>query len=221
MNRCIRYMKWLKKLLLTLLALPLLYFVISFITTYIPINLMQIHKGTPDSIYLHSNGVHLDIALHKDQMDSGLFKGLIEMDKPAQYYSFGWGDENFYLNTPEWSDLTVSTAFKAAFLKSPSLMHVTRYESVQPDWKKVPLDRYKLSEVKQLLSETFTKDSLDQVIILDGKGYSTRDDFYRANGHYHLFNTCNSWANEIFKQSGLRACLWTPFDFGLLRLYEE
>jgi hypothetical protein len=57
-------------------------------------------------------------------------------------------------------------------------------------------------------------------IILSERGYTRKDDFYKANGRYSLFKTCNSWVNLGFKESGLKACLWTPFDFGLLRKHK-
>ena len=57
-------------------------------------------------------------------------------------------------------------------------------------------------------------------IILDNKGYSTRDDFYKSEGSYSCFKTCNSWVNIGFKKSGLKSCYWTPFDFGLINKYE-
>ena len=46
-------------------------------------------------------------------------------DSTAEYLAFGWGDKGFYLDTPEWSDLKASTAFKAAFALGNSAMHTT------------------------------------------------------------------------------------------------
>ncbi|REG87882.1 uncharacterized protein DUF2459 [Winogradskyella sediminis] len=57
-------------------------------------------------------------------------------------------------------------------------------------------------------------------IILENQGYSSIDDFYKAKGSYSCFKTCNSWVNSAFKESGLKSCLWTPFDFGLMNKYE-
>jgi len=58
-------------------------------------------------------------------------------------------------------------------------------------------------------------------MILPDKGYTKIDDFYRAKESYSYFNTCNSWVNKGFKESGIKACYWTPFDFGLLKKFEE
>jgi len=56
--------------------------------------------------------------------------------------------------------------------------------------------------------------------MLEGSGYGSKDDFYRANSSYSCFKTCNTWVNTAFKESGLKAALWTPFDFGLMGYYE-
>ncbi|MFM7854609.1 MAG: DUF2459 domain-containing protein [Flammeovirgaceae bacterium] len=51
--------------------------------------------------------------------------------------------------------------------------------------------------------------------------YWDNDSFYEAKGTYNLFFTCNTWVNEGLKKAGLKACLWTPFDSGLLRKYDQ
>ena len=51
--------------------------------------------------------------------------------------------------------------------------------------------------------------------------YGKTDAFYEAIGSYSLFHTCNSWTNNTLKISGQKACLWTPFDFGIFALYKD
>jgi hypothetical protein len=49
----------------------------------------------------------------------------------VNYLAFGWGDKGFYLNTPEWADLKVSTALNAAFGLSSSAIHSTFYKKLR------------------------------------------------------------------------------------------
>ena len=58
-------------------------------------------------------------------------------------------------------------------------------------------------------------------ILLIGKGYTTYDEFYEAKGNYSCFKTCNSWVNSALKESNLKACYWTPFDFSVLNKYKK
>ena len=50
--------------------------------------------------------------------------------------------------------------------------------------------------------------------------YGDNDAFYKANGRYNLFFTCNSWTNKKLKDSNLKSCIWTPFAFDVMRNLE-
>lgn len=209
------------KMLLAIIAILIIYFVaalsLSAITVERPNPLPT--KELTKKIYIHTNGVHLDIAMHKQDVAPELMSGLLLKPNKA-YVSFGWGDENFYLNTPTWGDLTVKTAITALFLDSEGLMHVKHFNAPQKDWKTVAVSEAELAKINHYLNVSFAVDENGNKMILAGQGFTLTDDFYKANGRYSLFNTCNTWVNTGFKQSGLKASLWTPFDFGLLNKYE-
>ena len=210
-----RILKWISYFL----SIPLLYIVFSLILSSITVARKIENQVSENSIYLSTNGVHLDVILSKKDVDSTLLLGL-KRKKIDNYLAFGWGDEDFYINTPTWGDLTFKNAFKAMFLKSSTLMHVTRYKSKQSDWIEIKVSKAELVQLNSYLLSTFKKDENGVKIILENQGYSPVDDFYRAKGSYSCFKTCNSWVNSGFKQSGLKSCLWTPFDFSLMKKYE-
>lgn len=198
------------------LLIPILYIVAALVLTGITIDRENEEQAINEKIYLSTNGVHLDIIIPKENIGEPLLLGL-EQDN---YLSFGWGDENFYLNTPEWSDLTLSNAFEAVFLQSSTLVHVTRYGEIDPNWVEVKVSHTELGKLNAYLENTFITNENGKKIRLEGKGYTSTDDFYKAKGSYSCFKTCNSWVNTGFKESGLKACLWTPFDFGLMNKYK-
>ncbi|MGI9526137.1 MAG: DUF2459 domain-containing protein [Weeksellaceae bacterium] len=213
--------KYIIKTFLAILALPLAYLFIGLVTSYITVN--QDFEQDLESeyiVYLHTNGVHLDIAFNKDHIATDAIQGLYTAPE-NRYISFGWGEENFYLNTREWKDLTVKNAIQAMFMESLSLMHITRYNDVQSDWIQIHLNKEQHHKLLNEIVSTFQTDSKKQVIILKDASYTSTDEFYRAIGSYHIFNTCNTWVNTAFKNSGLKACLWTPFDFALIDLYKH
>ena len=176
-------------------------------------------KFLKKTIYLTTNGVHLDIVIPKNNIDSLLLSGL-KQGQSDNYLSFGWGDENFYINTPSWGDLTLKNAVTAMFLNSSTLMHVTRHKSKRSDWIKIKITESELNKLNLYLQKTFKTTENGMKIILKNQGYSSKDDFYKAKGSYSCFKTCNSWVNSGFKESGLKSCLWTPFDFGLMKKHE-
>ena len=215
-------MKVLRKILkwfIYFLFVPISYLIISILLTFITINRTEVIVENKKEIYLSTNDVHLAIIIPIDDL-SIEFKEDIEFNLDEKYFSFGWGDENFYLNTPTWGDLTFRNAFKALFLKSSTLIHLTRYKQVKNSWTKVIVSKSELNKLNQYISKSFKKDKNGNKIILDNCGYSVDDDFYKANGSFSCFKTCNTWANNAFKESNLKSCLWTPFDFGLINKYE-
>jgi len=210
-----KIIKW----VLCFLLIPIFYIAVALGLCVITVERQSGGNAASQSIYLSTNGVHLDIVIPIEKLDSLLLSD-INYHSADKYMSFGWGDEDFYLNTPNWEDLTVKNAFKALFLNSTTLMHVTRHRWRQPEWVEIKVNEEALSSLKGYLIGAFEMDAEGMKIILEGKGYSPIDDFYKAKGSYSCLNTCNSWVNTGFKRSGLKACLWTPFDFGLLNKYQ-
>jgi len=207
------------KWVLFILMIPVVYLSVAFLLTTITVDKKDNTTISDKTIFLSTNGVHLDVVIPKKDIVTELLAG-IKTTSTENYLSFGWGEENFYLNTPTWNDLTFSTAFKALFLNSSTLIHITRYRQKQNGWVEIKITETALQHLNTYLLNTFKVGENKNKVILENKGYTTIDDFYEAKGNYTCFNTCNSWVNTGFKQSGLKACYWTPFDFGLLGKYE-
>jgi len=214
-----KILKCLFQILLGIIAIPIGYLLISLILSSIPVNTDSENPDDEYTIFLSTNGVHLDIILPLELMDAALLE---DLNKTAtdRYLAVGWGEENFYLNTPQWSDLSLETAFKAAFMDNTSLLHITRYTSTNSHWIKVKLSKTELYRLNRYILDTFQLDSDGNKSLLLDTGYTPQDDFYKARGSYSFHHTCNSWVNAGFRESGLKAALWTPFDFGLMGKYE-
>jgi uncharacterized protein (TIGR02117 family) len=208
------------KCLLLLIAIPLSYFTIAFLLTSITVNEHQ--EGTSarnKTVYIRTNGVHLDIILPKKDIAPELLADIVQLEDEA-YISFGWGNEDFYLNTPTWEDLTVNGAFQAMFLNGPTLMHVTRYRHKSTSWTEIQIQEDEFEKLNSYILQSFQVDNNHKIILPDAS-YTPRDNFYKATGSYSCLMTCNTWVNLGFKESGLKACYWTPFDFGLINKYKQ
>jgi uncharacterized protein (TIGR02117 family) len=177
-------------------------------------------------IYLLTNGAHTDLVLplkneHKDWSQLLPYSHLPSNDSTLNYAAFGWGDKGFYLDTPTWADLKASTAFKASFWLSSSAMHVTFYKNpeVSATCRKILVDKAAYQKLTTFIESSFRKNEDGSVQHIVGHSYAQNDAFYDAKRTYNLFYTCNTWTNEALKQSGLKACIWTPFQSGLMKLY--
>jgi uncharacterized protein (TIGR02117 family) len=181
-------------------------------------------NGIP--IFVLSNGVHTDIVVplyneYKDWRSQISPLQTIAVDTTLNYVAFGWGDKGFYLDTPEWSDLTFGTAFKAMFFLGTTAMHVTFHKELKVDDNcvalKIPAENYK--QLTGYIEASFKKDPNGNYLLIKNASYGNNDCFFDATKTYNLFFTCNSWTNKALKQSGIKACFWTPFDKGILKMY--
>lgn len=174
------------------------------------------------TLYVRSNGVHTDLCLPTNtaHFDWTTFIPLDHFEDITQteYIAIGWGDKGFFLDTPTWAELKVSTAVNAAFLPSPTAMHV-EYMNEPRESEKVKSVKVSSTHYKRIIR--FIKRSFKQssncVSLIPNRGYWERDNFYDAYGNYHLFNTCNVWVNDALKSAQLRTSLLSILPEGNLR----
>lgn len=172
------------------------------------------------TIYLSTNGVHLDIIIPQNQLISSFQKNL-KIPFNTTYLAFGWGDKGFYLNTPTWEDLTATTAINAFFFNSETAMHITPYRFKQKKWIALPLCPTQLTQLQQYIEASFTKHKNGTFQIIPNAGYTTTDAFYEANYSYNGINTCNNWINNALKSADIKTAIWSPFDSGILYHFEK
>lgn len=180
------------------------------------------------AIYILTNGDHTDIIVPvknsvKDWRKEIKYENTTSRDTTAQYIAIGWGDKGFYLNTPTWSQLKFSVAFKAAFGLSTSAMHTTFTKEVHEysSCKRIMLSNQQYTRLVTYIDNSFKRTPNGDVInIITDAHYDQYDSFYEANYTYSMFYTCNTWANDALKACGQKACLWTPFDVGIFRQYK-
>lgn len=204
-----------KNIVFYLLILVALYLFVAVLFSILKTHPPELNCEKDKTFYVSSNGVHLDIIVPVEELDNQ-FKQQLDLQQGTKYVAFGWGDKGFYLKTPEWSDLTFSTAFKAVFLKSKSAMHVSCYKQVYQSWRKVDVCDVQMNTLTQYISNSFIKNENGDLLKLGIDGYSFNDRFFDAKGSFTLFYTCNVWTNTALKKSGVETSVWSPFDFGVL-----
>jgi len=198
------------------------YFIFAVVFSLIPVDAFDKTAEDEIEIFIRSNGVHTDLVLpavneYKDWTRQIPVANTLVNDPSVNYIAFGWGDKGFYLNTPTWGDLTFSTAFKAMFALGTSAMHVTYYKNIKTgeNCKRIKINKAGYIKLIQYIEESFAMEQ-NVPVLISGYHYGDYDSFYEAKGKYSLINTCNSWTNAGLKNCGAKACLWTPFDKGML-----
>lgn len=208
------------KILLGILLLIGLYFATAYILTLLPANrsFKQDQAGIP--LYILSNGVHVDIAFPRmhsnlnwaDHFDFSSFK---TAEQKINYYSFGWGDKAFFLETPTWDDLKMKNVTRALMIPSKSAMRFTVYQQepmLNDKRKKIMISKDQLLKMEKFILEQFNLVNNSAVLIDCCRAPGTDHNYYESNDSYHALRTCNNWANEVLIEGGIKTSRWAPID---------
>jgi uncharacterized protein (TIGR02117 family) len=207
--------KILLMIIIGLVSLVILYFFIALITTLIPVNSDYKSQTKGTEIWISSNGVHTNIIEHVSAK-TYTWEKFLKPNNGSEYVAFGWGDKDFYMNTPTWADFKLSIALKAAFWPNDAVIQVyyIPYEpAISNKTIKLYLSNNQLKILNEYIHNTFSIDSTGMPIELIPKKSPGNDlKYYKANGTYSLFNTCNNWTSRGLKKSGIKNAIWAPFD---------
>lgn len=193
----------------------LLYLFLAILFTLVPVN-SDFHESKEGTeIFVNTNGVHTNIILPA-KTEFFDWNQYLQIKENYRYLAFGWGDKEFYLNTPTWDDLKFSVAFKAALLPTKTIMQVYGYSDKPAESEtliKLVLNDEQFQKLNTYVAESFNQNDKNQIIEINPKNkYNFKEKFYLANGTYSLFITCNNWTNKGLKQAGIKNAFWAPFD---------
>jgi uncharacterized protein (TIGR02117 family) len=219
---------WLKRTLLALLVLLVAYGLFAFITPYIPVY-AEVPQGNDYFVYVVKSGPHCDVMVpvksevHDWSVDFP-FENNQQLDTTLSWVGIGWGDEDFYMNTPTWADLTVKRAVASACGLGSAAMHASYYHEVPTNRPVIKLSLTKNQYIRlcDFIHASLVHNSEQHSILLlpklDGVN-GAFDRYYDAHGTYSALYTCNTWVNDALKSCGQKACLWTPFANGIYYQY--
>jgi uncharacterized protein (TIGR02117 family) len=208
------FFKYLFRLLLFVLGIIALYFIAALVLSYFPADVEEIPDEKSQIFYIQSNGSHLDIVLPVEEIDSA-FRTQLQIPENTKYISFGWGNKEFYFNVPEWKDLSVGLAFRAAFMQLESAERVAYITRTHENWTTVKVAPAQIKKLNDFIFSSFIiheKKLVKCVCPLDYQNVS----FYDAKGNYSCINTCNVWVNDAMKAANVTTSVWSPFYFGVL-----
>jgi len=207
--------KYIRKVLLCFVVLIVGYLLMAIILSIISTNPENLDCTEEKEVFISTNGIHLDIIIPRKLITKRLQQEL-QLLESIEYISFGWGDKEFYLETPTWNDLKISTAFKAVFLNSESAIHLTYYFKKYGHWKKIRICKIQLELLVHYLDKSFKRVEGKRLVEIQQSGYMKYDKFYDATGNFSCIQTCNNWVNKGLKEAKIKTSIWSPFDYGVL-----
>jgi uncharacterized protein (TIGR02117 family) len=202
-------------------ALVILFGGAALLGSIVPVNRDWREEANGIPIYVVSNGYHTGLILPASAGGIDLSLSFRPTDLPdpedaGDYLLFGWGDRDFYLNTPSWRDARPATLFTALWGSGKTLLHVDHLRSPEevPDRRIIYLDRQQYKRLaRQVIGDIKTVATGQPVAV---PGYGSLDVFYEANGSYNMFRTCNVWTASRLADAGVKVGYWTPFSGGVM-----
>jgi uncharacterized protein (TIGR02117 family) len=211
-------LKVLRRIVGGILGLCLLYIAAALVLGAIPVNRDFQPAADGVAIAVCSNGVHTDFVLpvKTEEVDwSAVFPPVhYPVDVTGfDHIGIGWGDLDFYRSTPSWSDFDTGTALSALTGLGPAALHV-QYRpgpGTTEDCRRAEISIPQYRALSKYIGATMASPGWPAA-----PGYGATDLFYRAQGRFSLFKSCNVWVGQGLKAAGLPTGLWTPFSFQVL-----
>ncbi len=170
------------------------------------------------TIFVQTNGVHTGIVMPVVAQGIDWRYRVRANDLPdprgaGKWLAFGWGDRGFYLDTPTWRQARLSTIATALTGGGSTVMHVDHLDDFAADenWRPLRLRPAEYRRLAAFIEASFA----DRQLVTPG--YTARDVFYTARGHYSALRTCNVWTGDALRQAGVKMGRWTPFAGDVMR----
>lgn len=201
-----------------ILAMLLLYVAAGSIGGAIPSNRAWPPPGRGIEVWVETNGIHTGIVVPK--VAAGVdWRPLLPPGDVADpryggypYAAIGWGERTFYLETPTWADVRVTTVLAAALGSRRTLMHVEHLPRPREgaDVRRLVLRPEEYRRLAATIRASFAERPTHE------RGYAGYDVFYEARGRYSAIRTCNAWTGDVLRAAGVRVGWWTPFPWSVM-----
>lgn len=205
------------RLLKVLALLPLLYLAAGAVLGSIPRGPAAAGPDDAVTIYVATNGVHTGVLVPA----AGYGVDWRELVRPehlpdpryaGRWLWFGWGDREFYLNTPTWADVSPVTVLRAATGSGDTLVHVDHLPGPYEDARPVRISRAQYQKLSAAIRASFAPGP-------PIRGYGPADVFYPGRGRYSALTTCNAWTGDVLAKAGIRVGWWTPFSATVMQWF--
>ena len=213
------------RILTAILAVPAAYMVAALIGSLVPVNSGWTEADEGITVYIADNGVHTDIVMPARAQGLDwtplLPKSDLAAPNPdARWVAFGSGEEQVYLETPTWWDLSPETIW-AALTGSKRVMHVEWVTDPSYAVREIRLRPEEYRRLWAAIRADFDLGPDGRPVHVNHPGYGCCDAFYWAGGRFSALSTCNTWTADKLRLAGVETSLWPPFTQGVIWRYRR
>jgi uncharacterized protein (TIGR02117 family) len=178
--------------------------------------------GCNFSVCVQDTGIHTNILVpvHNQLFDWHRYLALENIGSEHSQYnylSFGWGDRDFYMQTPTLQNLDLLITFKALFVPTHSVMYVQGYQTIPPSLivKCVKVNSGDYLRLMNFIDSTFKTEENGKKLRI-GDGHHPNGGFYAANGSYSILRNCNSWTASGLRKADVNTPLWDGLSSAIM-----
>ncbi len=215
------YIKKSIKFILLLFAALITYIMFSFILLLFPSQ--KLCTNETETIYIYHDTAHTEIMIPVNYFKDEYQKRFPNLLKGQNYgyLAFSYGDKEFMMKVPTWSDVKLGIALKSLFINTPALLRVGHYGGInKEDSVKIMLSKQCLEKLQKSILNSFSEKNNKFQRYLDR--YKHPKVFYfQAKKSYNLFHTCNTWTGDRLREAGLKVPYLTPFAQQIVYPYKN
>lgn len=156
----------------------------------------------PYTVYILNQGWHTGIIIKVSDVDESVFPEINNF-RHGEYLDIGWGDEEYY----RIPGVDLKLAARALFSPTSSALKIRTLNIPVETYYKTfrycvsfDLSENEFKTLCKYISNTFLKMKSEPVLLENRNNIIY---FYKAEGDYHLFNTCNTWVADAISSSGI------------------
>jgi len=171
--------------------------------------------NSPYSVYLVADTMHVDLVL---PVENSAFdwRSVVKLEtigrekrNDYRYLKFGWGDRDFYMNTPSLDKIQLPRLVRTLFAPgNPTAIHINGYQDVpiQAGYqtKCVGLTQTQYLKLVDYVRRSFRGGKIDRI----QDGFVDAAGFYEATGFYSIAYTCNDWVAGALNAADVTTPLW-------------
>ncbi len=155
------------------------------------------------TIFIVHNAWHAAIVVDRHDVGAAVFPELSDFPD-ARFLEFSWGDQDYFPDP----DSGIWAGLRAAFWSGGSVVHIVGLsENVAQFYGAAQIVTLRLSppalqKLVRYVSQSISRENAGHRANA-APGLFANSRFYRANGKFSLFRTCNTWVAEALEAAGI------------------
>lgn len=153
-------------------------------------------------IYVVRQGLHTGFVLPASTVKTHLPE-VFESFSGSPYIEFGWGDMDYYQSEVVTFGMTAKAVFwpTRSVIRAVAIPESPDIHFTDNEMEALCLDQKQYSLLIAFILQSFSRDN-DGHIIKTMESEDGNSRFYKAEGVYYLWNTCNTWTAKGLKSTG-------------------